>query len=364
MTVYFGENLKKLRREKELTQEKLAEILGVSFQAVSKWERGETYPDITMLPEIAAFFGVTTDELLGLNTAARKEKTDWYKREYSRLWSERKQEEVKELMLEATKEFPSDYDLLSKYFNALIQCKHEDKYKLEIKGEVKKIYEKIQNFCTDDRIRMWSKKMMCKYLRDMSLIDGSGVDICEAEKILDEMPVMQNTRDYEAMFLYVDDKEKRNMAVSNGVSELLRLLAEVMQRKSDNPAEYDENLLEAFVEFIEKILPDGDYGKNFVHVIWDYGYLGVKKHMKGNDEQAIKCFERCVELAKRFDELPKISVHTSFLLEGAEFDKTKTSLGINRMTDRMKFLFLNRYPLSDEFKEREDFKKLLAKLEG
>ena len=50
MTVYFGENLKRMRKETELTQEKLADFLGVSFQAVSKWERGETFPDITMLP--------------------------------------------------------------------------------------------------------------------------------------------------------------------------------------------------------------------------------------------------------------------------------------------------------------------------
>lgn len=40
MTLYIGENLKKLRKLKELTQEQFADILGVSFQAVSKWERG------------------------------------------------------------------------------------------------------------------------------------------------------------------------------------------------------------------------------------------------------------------------------------------------------------------------------------
>ena len=61
MTVYLGENIKKLRREKELTQETLAEFLGVTFQSVSNWERGESYPDITMLPEIAGFFKVSVD---------------------------------------------------------------------------------------------------------------------------------------------------------------------------------------------------------------------------------------------------------------------------------------------------------------
>lgn len=66
MTLYIGENLKKQRKLKELTQEQLADILGVSFQSVSKWERGESYPDIELLPTIAAYFGITTDELMGM----------------------------------------------------------------------------------------------------------------------------------------------------------------------------------------------------------------------------------------------------------------------------------------------------------
>ena len=64
---YASENIKRLRRENNLTQEILAEFLGVTFQSISNWERGESYPDITMLPEIAGFFKVSVDELLGVN---------------------------------------------------------------------------------------------------------------------------------------------------------------------------------------------------------------------------------------------------------------------------------------------------------
>ena len=53
--ITLAENLKKLRRQKGLTQEGIAVFLGISFQAVSKWERGEGYPDITMLPVIANY---------------------------------------------------------------------------------------------------------------------------------------------------------------------------------------------------------------------------------------------------------------------------------------------------------------------
>lgn len=67
MTIYLGENLKSLRKARGITQESFANYLGVSFQAVSKWERNDSYPDITMLPEIAEFFSVTLEDLLGVN---------------------------------------------------------------------------------------------------------------------------------------------------------------------------------------------------------------------------------------------------------------------------------------------------------
>ena len=64
MNINLAEKLKSLRKEKNVLQEKLAQYLNVSFQAVSKWENGNAYPDISLLPDIARFFGITVDELL------------------------------------------------------------------------------------------------------------------------------------------------------------------------------------------------------------------------------------------------------------------------------------------------------------
>ena len=64
MDMEFHEKLQKLRKEKGLTQEELAQQLFVSRTAVSKWESGRGYPNIESLKDLAAFFSVTLDELL------------------------------------------------------------------------------------------------------------------------------------------------------------------------------------------------------------------------------------------------------------------------------------------------------------
>ena len=65
MLICLGENIRRLRTTSGITQEQFGYELGVSAQAVSRWENGATYPDITMLPMIADFFNVTLDELMG-----------------------------------------------------------------------------------------------------------------------------------------------------------------------------------------------------------------------------------------------------------------------------------------------------------
>lgn len=72
--LYLQENIKKYRMIKNYTQEDVAEYLGITPQSVSKWERGESYPDITLLPALANIFETSIDLLVGMDTI-RAEKT-------------------------------------------------------------------------------------------------------------------------------------------------------------------------------------------------------------------------------------------------------------------------------------------------
>ncbi len=67
--MYIAENIAKLRRERGMTQEALAEVIGVSAQTISKWENSTTWPDVALLPVIADVFGVTIDALYGREDA-------------------------------------------------------------------------------------------------------------------------------------------------------------------------------------------------------------------------------------------------------------------------------------------------------
>ena len=79
MKTKFAENFKLLRKEKGITQEKLAERLNVSAQSVSRWELGICYPDLELIPAIANYFGVSTDILLLNDVDSKaKDKEEYY----------------------------------------------------------------------------------------------------------------------------------------------------------------------------------------------------------------------------------------------------------------------------------------------
>ena len=72
----FGATISALRKEKGLTQLELAQQMGVTDKAVSKWERNLSFPDVASLPKLAEVLGTSVDELLEVKTAAQEEPTE------------------------------------------------------------------------------------------------------------------------------------------------------------------------------------------------------------------------------------------------------------------------------------------------
>jgi transcriptional regulator with XRE-family HTH domain len=73
LTATLSKNIRQYRKERKLTQEQFAEVLGVTAGAVHKWEAGLSVPELNLIMEMADFFDLSVDALLGLPTAAQCE---------------------------------------------------------------------------------------------------------------------------------------------------------------------------------------------------------------------------------------------------------------------------------------------------
>ena len=108
----IGKKIKELRKERGITQEQLAESIGVSFQAVSKWENDIALPDITLVPILASYFGVSMDELFGFNSdKIELEVESIAERAYK--FRESNPDKCREILEEGLKKYPDNSVLLS-----------------------------------------------------------------------------------------------------------------------------------------------------------------------------------------------------------------------------------------------------------
>ena len=112
MQIRIGEKIRTLRKQKNLSQETLATALGVTFQAVSKWESGTTMPDVAMIPAIASFFGISTDELFDFNLYETEERVMAICRRAWKIRDERP-EEAEQILREGLKQYPGNDILLN-----------------------------------------------------------------------------------------------------------------------------------------------------------------------------------------------------------------------------------------------------------
>lgn len=161
MKLQIGENIKRLRRVRDITQEQFAEIVGVSCQSVSRWENGTCYPDMELLPTIADFFEVTIDTLIGADTAMEKTKVQEYLDRFQDAISRGDVDMCIRVSREGVAEFPNNYALLNKLMYALFLSGDEDgnipdwKENMEkYDAEITALGERIMKYCPDEEIRL------------------------------------------------------------------------------------------------------------------------------------------------------------------------------------------------------------------
>ncbi len=161
MKLNIGDTIKYLRREKDITQEELGDILGVSYQSVSRWENGTCYPDMELLPTIADFFGITVDNLLGVNKNIEQEKVSQYLFRFQEAISQGKVYDCIAIAREGVAEYPNNFALLNKLMYALFIAGDDDgnipdwkENMIKNDAEITALGERIMKYCPDQDIRL------------------------------------------------------------------------------------------------------------------------------------------------------------------------------------------------------------------
>ena len=158
MEMNLGGKIRQLRKQKNISQEVLAQVMGVSFQAVSKWETGAAMPDVAMIPAIASFFGVSTDELFDFNLIEQEKKVQelcWAAAEYR--FSDPKKSE--QMLRDALRQYPGNEVILN---NLLYVMQTPDRHE-----EMVTVCKSILEVTRDDEVKYDVLRILAQTYHDM-----------------------------------------------------------------------------------------------------------------------------------------------------------------------------------------------------
>ncbi|MBE6649827.1 MAG: helix-turn-helix transcriptional regulator [Ruminococcaceae bacterium] len=362
MKIKFSENLRRLRKEKDITQEELSTFIGVSSQAISKWERGEGYPDITFLPSIASFFNVSIDELFGMNEIHYKEKRNEILQRARKNSSEGNIEGCVSALREGLHNFPNDFLIMSDLAVFLDRYGNTAEERQENHAQAIELYESILKFCKDNKIR-------CKSLSDMCLSLHRNDETDKAIKFSIDLPTMYNTE--EAVLPEILSGKEKIEYCQETIQKLIWLFRKVVtcMVDSDEYSDIDKiELLKKIIAFYETAYEKEDYAFSHIRLANTYEDITILLLKQNKIDEALECLEKCSEHTIAFDSLPACLKHSSLLVNKLEYNKQNTSKSDSEVRCKILLDSINE-DLKDErslyhlCQQKEKFKQVLNKLQ-
>ena len=285
MKLNIGEIIRKYRRMKDWTQEQFAEMLGVSFQSVSRWENGSTYPDIEFLPTIASLFEISMDELMGFSKEAQEERLQQRWNEYNNITDP---EEAYAFLIELRKEFRNEWSIP----HAMLELIYENRFHME---ELQPITMDILENCKYFDIR-WDAVKLYLYTADEK--DITPEFLYKYTSYLDRYTLL------EKRYLELEDWDNyESQRQTNLVLSLQRIFNERLRKGYHSSAENSAWAQKKSLEILN-LLTD-DYSGEIMNTepdLWfsDKIYLGLRYSAalasSGKQEEALNILEKTVEL--------------------------------------------------------------------
>lgn len=336
----LGNNIVKLRKVADITQERLAEQVGVSVSAISQWESGRTMPDICTIPILCHVLNVSSDELLEINREKDDAEIKRMDDEANRLMQRAHYSEAEGLLTEALGRFPGSYELMStmmylcynigtaNHCKGAQESKEEDDQHCETQDEsYRKKYlqkcielaQKILSGCRDSLIVNGARQMLC-YSYDI---------LGETEKaiaIAREMPSMVVSR--ETMLSIVgkghDRYESRQREMLLHVQMLCNMLDCNVKFEDGSFAytrEEEAALAQKVIDLLHILFEDGDF-LFFQHALMcaHYHVASIAARYEKDCEKTLFHLKEAADHGEAFLKNVEGKTYTSLFLRGREYN--------------------------------------------
>ena len=291
----IGETIKRLRKQKDMTQEQLAAYLNISPQAVSRWEINSTMPDITFIPVLANIFNVTSDILLGIDIDNKEKRINEIKTKAEHYIYAKKNDKAEKLLREALKEYPNNCILM--YELSLVE---KNQY------EIISLCEKIIAESKDDYFRYVSLQRLCY----------AYVSIGETEKaitIAKKMPYKFQSREYllsQALkgterFTFLQEQ------IAFITEDILNFIAMLIHTRLDDetePFNIDEliEINHKTINIINIFIEKGSFGEFNFRLMTCNSSLAYYYLQKNDYISALQYLKLAAEYAIKYDAMPNV----------------------------------------------------------
>lgn len=360
----IAEIIRKRRRAKDMTQEEIAEILGVSVSAVSLWESGKTAPDISLIPAICSVLEVSADELFGIDLEKKKEDIDKIIEEAHKSGGRGYSEDALAVIEKGLKKYPDSPHLLDKarHYHYRIYNFYKDTNPGTAqphKEATISLGEKILEKCTELGFRSSATQTLCFIYREENPE--------RAEELVNNMSRIYTSYEVLKTHIYKGDK-----AIEADQDLLLTTLDLMTQRMiSNRKADFgelrytlDEMALvhEKVIAVYNIIFDDGNFGFYHTRIMDSEMPLADYYAEKGDSEKTLEHLGNAAHHAIEFVKYAAMDeiIFGSLVIRGRkESGFTTTNPGNNALIvkDSMNN---SRY---DFVRDTDQFKEILASLD-
>lgn len=347
----IGEKIKQLRKKNDLTQEKLAEYLNVSYQAISKWECGLSSPDLSLIGPLTKLLHVSADELLGLTAEEVDERRIELEKAHDKTWETGDLKERYRISQILVSEYPGEM----KYLDWLAWCEAMGSFEVADDAEYAAVQEKaIKHFsvvienATDERVKASSIQGIVQYLAFRGRHE-------EAKRYAELYPENYSVSRDDVWLSCLQGEEwveEYQCITHTRFQRFIGFLQEAM-RGSMNACVAQEKIIQAMI-------PDGNYFYENCYLADNY-LARARIYARNNQpEEAIEALKRAKQYAVAFDAF--MNGPQEYRYTSPFFHKVKLQLkdiyrsGASTMMEDF-YEALGR-KVFDSLREREDFQAL------